>query len=303
MTITEQTVVRLRRTDIRPLYRQPRESFDYDRLTELAASLRERGQLQPVIVRRSDDPLAPYSLVDGERRWRAAELAKMDTLLATVSDVGPGDEEFVHSVVANSAREDLSPIEQSRAVARIAAMPDYSLSQRDGLQKLAAVFGRSTTWITTMLKLDGAAPEVKTLVEDGKLSTGAAAQLAGVKSAARQAEIGKRIASQPMRQSAADNAVRNAVRVEQVREGKPLKALPGTGRSAGSADRQLVAELVGRAAEATESVLDLPVARLRAAYAGHPKELASAVKRVSAASAALEQLRGALATLTKESAT
>lgn len=302
MTIAEQTVVRIRRSDIRPLFQQPRESFDYDRLVDLAESMRERGQLQPVIVRATGDKTVPYDLVDGERRWRAAELAQIDSLLAVVSSVGKGDDHFIESVVANSAREDLTPLEQSRAVARIAAMDGYDPSQKNGLTKLAAVFGRSTGWVTHMLKLDHLAPEVKALVEERKLSPTAAAQLAEVKSPERQAEIGKRVAERPMRSSAAMNAVRNAVRVEQVREGRDLKPVPGTSRSTGAADRQLVAELVGRATEATESVLDLPVARLRAAYADHPKELAAAVKRARDACAALEQLRNALLKLTGNAA-
>lgn len=303
MTIATQSVVSIRRVDISPMYQQPRENFDYDRLTELAASMRERGQLQPVVVRATGKKDAPYSIVDGERRWRAAEIAKLDTMLAIVSDVPAGDAAYVDAVVANSAREDLTPLEQSRAVARIAAMPEYRVRDAEGLRKLAAVFGRSPSWARTMLNLNGVAPEVKTLVEAGKLSVTSAAKLVEVKSPARQAEIGKRIAASPMRQPAADNAVRNAVRVEHVREGREPQRLPGTAaRNSASADVRLVREKLGVASECAENLLDLPVARLRQAYAANPKALAEAVALVTGAIAALGQLRGALAKLSQEKA-
>lgn len=301
MIAAGENVISIPRAKIRPLYKQPRESFDYDRITELAASMRERGQLQPIIVRATGDATVPYELVDGERRWRAAEVAEVSHLLALVSQVGKGDEHYVQSVVANSAREDLTPMEQSRAVARIAMMPGYDPRSREGVAKLAAVFGRSPGWVAHMLKLDQLAPEVKTLVEERKLPAMAAAQLASVKSPFRQAEIGKRIASHPMRSSAVDNATRNAVRVEHVREGREVK-VPGTNRGSAVSDLRLVAELVGRVAESAESLLDLPVARLRDAYAGKTRDLSAVIDRTQSAIAALQQLQQALVKLPKGSA-
>lgn len=288
----------IRRELIQPFFRQPRESFDYDRLAELADSLRERGQLNPIVVRvlhnaKSDGP--KYEICDGERRWRAAGIAKLDTLLAIVSDVGPGDAQFVLSVVANSAREDLTPLEQSRAVARIAAMPEYNTRDQAGLRKLAAVFGRSSSWARQMLNLNGVAPEVKSLVETGKLSVSSASKLADIKSPARQAEIGKRIASSPMRSRAAENAVRNAIKVERVREGKMPLAVPGTkDRNTTGADVRLMRDKMAVITEATEGMLDLPVARLRHAYEANPKALAEAVTLLGNAAAIIAQLRSAL---------
>lgn len=297
-----QNVISIPRTSIRPFVGQPRESFSYDRLTELAASMRERGQLQPVIVRATGKSGAPWELVDGERRWRAAAIAGIDTMLAIEVEAGTSAEQYVNSVVANSAREDLTPVEQSRSVARIALMPGYDPRTRDGLAKLAAVFGRSPSWVASMLKLDGLAPEVKSLVEARKLPATAAVQLADVKSPARQAEIGQRLAAQPLRNNALTSALRNAVRVEHVREGREAKPVPGTHqRSTAAADAQLVSELVGRIAESAESLLDLPVTRLRAAYAGRPAELKAAVDRTKETIEGLRQVMQALLKL-RESA-
>lgn len=296
-------VISIPRLKIKPFTGQPREEFGYDRLRELAESMRERGQLQPLIVRAAEGGKEPWQLVDGERRWRAAELAGIETLLAIVSDVKGGDDQYIASIIANSAREDLSPVEQSRAVARVAAMPEFkqSSTQGDWLRKIAKVFGKSTTWVDQMIKLDGCAPEVKTMVETRKMSTPVAVELSSMKSHARQAEVGKRISAQPMRQGAAINAAKQAAQVERVREGGDAKQLPGTrGRNSALQDLRLVEELVGRLADTAESALDLPVARLREAFAGKKSELSKAIARISGAVDALDQLQQSLERLSEE---
>jgi ParB family transcriptional regulator, chromosome partitioning protein len=285
---------------VRPCYGQPREDFAQDRLVELADSLRTHGQIQPATVRRlNGDDGKLYELVDGERRWRALQLIDEPYIRVLVVHVDDSDSQYVAAVVANSAREELSPVEKSRAVARIAAMPEFAnLPTKEALwRKLGSVFGHSHVWVRDMLKLDQVAPEVKTLVENEQLTVATARHLADVQSPERQAEIGQRVAKQKLRGPAAENAVKEALKVEQLREGRreqPRK--PGAPpRNSASNDARVVAELVGRIHQSGESLLDMPSSRLREAYTVRPADLDKTLKAVREAITALEQLRDALA--------
>jgi ParB family transcriptional regulator, chromosome partitioning protein len=296
-----QKVISVPVTSVRPCYGQPREDFSQDRLMELAESLREHGQTQPATVRRlNGDDGKLYELIDGERRWRALQLIDESMIRVIVTRVDSSDAQYVAAVVANSAREELSPIEKSRAVARIAAMPKYANLSKEALwHALGRVFGHSHIWVRDMLQLDQVAPEVKTLVEERRLPAGAAKHLAEVKSPARQAAIGKRVARQDLRGPAAANAVKMALKVEELREGRREKprAAGAPPRNSHSNDARFVAELVGRINQSGEALLDMPIARLREAYTARPQDCRKALKEIAEAMSALQQLRDALATL------
>lgn len=293
---------RLKVSEIAPFYEQPRQEFDDERTAELAESLREKGQVEPVVVRRSPKGVdRPFQLISGERRWRAAQLIGLSHLEAVVrEDVGSDDEQFELAVAANAAREDLTPIDQARTVKRLAEMPArLGLKGQALVKSLAGVFGRSTTWIDQHLRLAGLAPEVQALVESGELKKDAAVALADIKQPERQAEIAKRVAGQNLRAGVAINAVKQQVRVEQARAGEAPRS-GGTGRPArgvgatASSDAKLVADLVARARQAADSALDMPVTRLTAAYRMRPAERAAVLGAVDTAIQKLRRLRAAL---------
>ncbi|MEJ7783234.1 MAG: ParB/RepB/Spo0J family partition protein [Solirubrobacteraceae bacterium] len=143
--------------------RQPRTSFDDETLQALAESVRERGILQPVLVR----PVAGgrYELIAGERRWRAAQLAGLDEVPALVRDRDDA-EALEIALIENMAREDLNPVEEARACA--ALVEELGLTREDVGRRV----GRSRVAVSNLLRLLDLPDEVLTLLERGRLTEG-----------------------------------------------------------------------------------------------------------------------------------
>jgi ParB family transcriptional regulator, chromosome partitioning protein len=148
---------------IAPNPRQPRRSFEEEPLVALADSLRERGVLQPVLVR--PVPGGTYELIAGERRWRAAQLAGLESVPAMVR---PHDdaESLELALIENMAREDLNPLEEARAVA--ALVEELGLTREDVGRRV----GRSRVAISNLLRLLELPDEALALIELGVLSQG-----------------------------------------------------------------------------------------------------------------------------------
>lgn len=148
---------------IRPNKAQPRKRFDEGALEALAGSVKERGVLQPVLVR--PEPGGSYELVAGERRWRAAQLAGLQTMPAIVQQRDDGVSLEV-ALIENMAREDLNPVEEARAVA--ALVEELGLTREDVGRKV----GRSRVAISNLLRLLDLPDEALELLEQGRLSEG-----------------------------------------------------------------------------------------------------------------------------------
>ena len=148
---------------------QPRIRFDEGGLRGLAESIRENGLVQPVIVRRKG---TGYELIAGERRWRAAQLAGLTSILAVVRDV-PDDKLLELALIENIQREDLNAIEEALAY--------KNLIEAAGLTQevLAQRVGRDRSYITNYLRLLRLPDDLQGLVQDGRLSTGHARTLLG----------------------------------------------------------------------------------------------------------------------------
>jgi len=146
-----------------PNPRQPRRSFDEDALLALSGSMRERGVLQPVLIR----PVAggTYELVAGERRWRAAQLAGLDTIPALVR-ARDDAESLEAALIENMAREDLNPVEEARACA--ALVEELGLTR----ESVGLRVGRSRVAVTNLLRLLDLPDEVLELLGRGDLSAG-----------------------------------------------------------------------------------------------------------------------------------
>jgi ParB family chromosome partitioning protein len=142
---------------------QPRKRFDQDALQALAESVKDRGVVQPVLVR--PRPGGTYELVAGERRWRAAKLAGLETLPALVQDRDDAQTLEV-ALIENMAREDLNPIEAARAVA--ALVEELGLTREEVGRRL----GRSRVAVSNLLRLLDLPDEALVLVEDGSLTEG-----------------------------------------------------------------------------------------------------------------------------------
>jgi ParB family chromosome partitioning protein len=140
---------------IDPNPEQPRLSFDPDSLNDLAASLREHGVLQPILVRPIE--AGRYQLVAGERRWRAAKLAELDTVPALIEEIDD-DTALEISIIENLQREDLSPLDEALMYERMTRDHGYSL------RKLAQKLGKDKGYIENRLRLADAPAEIKQLV-------------------------------------------------------------------------------------------------------------------------------------------
>lgn len=157
---------------VRPNAYQPRRRFDPARLEELAASIREGGILQPLIVRRTGDG---YELVSGERRLQAARLAGLPTVPVILRDLDDR-QMLVLALVENLQREDLNPVDEAEALGRLAE--EFGLSH----DEVGRVVGKSRTHVTNMLRVRRLPQQVRAFLAEGRLTVGHAKALAGVES-------------------------------------------------------------------------------------------------------------------------
>src|SRR4051794_3282967 len=148
---------------VAPNPEQPRKRFDDEALQALADSVKERGVLQPVLVR--PRPGGTYELVAGERRWRAARLAGLETLPALVQERDDA-RSLEDALIENMAREDLNPIEAARAVAGL--VEELGLTREEVGRRV----GRSRVAVSNLLRLLDLPDDALALVEDGSLSEG-----------------------------------------------------------------------------------------------------------------------------------
>lgn len=165
---------------IHPNPKQPRKHFDADKLDELAASIREQGVLQPVIVRRAADD--GYELIAGERRWRAAGRAGYQEIPALIKDCSDRDALKV-SLVENVQREDLDPLEEAEAYSRL--VREHGLTQ----EEVGQAVGRSRSAITNAMRLLKLPEKILAMLADGRLTAGHARALMTLKDDRDQLEL------------------------------------------------------------------------------------------------------------------
>ena len=167
--------------NIKPLPGNPRKHFDEAALNELAASIATRGVIQPIIVRPHPEG-AGYQLVAGERRWRAAQKARLHEIPALVRDLTER-EVMALALIENLQREDLNPVEEARAYHR--------LSEQEGMIQvdIAKMVEKSRSHVANMMRLMTLPDPVLDLIEQGTLSVGHARALVGRDDAAELAEI------------------------------------------------------------------------------------------------------------------
>ena len=157
--------------DILPNPRQPRTTMEPASLAELAASIREHGLIQPLIVTRSrPTDRAPYQLIAGERRWRAAQMAGLSTVPVLLKEATP-QQSLELALVENIQRADLNPLEEAEAFQ--ALMADFGLSQ----QEVADQVGKSRVAVANTVRLLRLPHQVKALLAQGTLSEGHARAL------------------------------------------------------------------------------------------------------------------------------
>ncbi|MDA0998592.1 MAG: ParB/RepB/Spo0J family partition protein [Proteobacteria bacterium] len=161
---------------------QPRHRIDATAIDALAQSIREKGILQPLLVRRDAGNANSYEIIAGERRWRAAQLAKLHELPVIIRDFDDQTTLEV-AVIENIQREDLSPIEEADAFQRM--IDEFGRTQ----EEVAQLVGKSRPHIANTLRLLALNPRIKAMVDTGELSAGHARTLIGAKHADQLADI------------------------------------------------------------------------------------------------------------------
>lgn len=150
---------------------QPRKTFSENELAELAASIREKGVLQPILLRPVKNRDYNYEIVAGERRYRASKMAGLAEIPALVKQL-ENQNAMEIALIENVQRENLNPIEESAAYINLMEQCDYTLSD------VSRLIGKSESYIKNMVRLNGLPTDVKKMVEQGEISASHARAIA-----------------------------------------------------------------------------------------------------------------------------
>ena len=163
-------------SEIVPNRYQPRKNFDVDSLDDLSNSIKERGVIQPIIVRKSKLENSKYEIIAGERRWLAARKAGLHDIPVIITDVDDL-KSLEFAIVENVQRHDLNPLEEAQGYKRL--IDEFSYDQ----EKVSKFIGKSRSYITNSLRLLSLPQEVLNFVENKKISVGHAKILVGLDNA------------------------------------------------------------------------------------------------------------------------
>ena len=163
-------------SDIHPNKYQPRKIFDEDNLNDLTQSIKERGILQPIIVRKSSDDNSKFEIIAGERRWLAAQRANLPEVPVVITEADDL-KSLEFAIVENVQRHDLNPLEEAQGYKRL--IDEFSYDQ----EKVSKFIGKSRSHITNSLRILTLPLEVIKLIETQKLTAGHAKILVGLENA------------------------------------------------------------------------------------------------------------------------
>jgi ParB family transcriptional regulator, chromosome partitioning protein len=163
-------------SEIIPNKFQPRKNFDEENLNDLVNSIRERGIIQPIIVRKSEDQISKYEIIAGERRWLAAQKAGLHEVPAVITEADDL-KSLEFAIVENVQRHDLNPLEEAQGYQRL--INEFSYDQ----EKVSKFIGKSRSHVTNCLRILSLPEEILKLIENKKLSAGHAKILVGLENA------------------------------------------------------------------------------------------------------------------------
>ena len=175
-TKVETKTNKLSLSEIIPNKYQPRKNFDEEMLNDLTNSIKERGVIQPIIVRKSNSENSKYEIIAGERRWLAARKAGLHNIPVVVTEADDL-KSLEFAIVENVQRHDLNPLEEAKGYKRL--IDEFSYDQ----EKVSKFIGKSRSYITNSLRLLNLPQDVLRLVEDKKISAGHAKILVGLENA------------------------------------------------------------------------------------------------------------------------
>ncbi len=198
----ESGVVEIDVAEIKSSPRQPRKKFSEERMEELVASIREKGVIQPILLRRIS---SGYQIVVGERRWRAALKAGLEKIPALVKEVS--DRETLElALIENLQREDLNPLEEAGAYRQL--MEEFGLTQ----EEIAARVGKDRSTVTNILRLLRLPPFVQDQILQAKISLGHARAILSLENEQEQIRVCKRIISRELSVRQTEQLIRSLKR-------------------------------------------------------------------------------------------
>ena len=209
-------VQHLRIDAIVPNRYQPRQSFSPQELAELTASLKQNGLLQPILVRRKGDGI--YEIISGERRWRAAKEAGMETIQAVIRNCGD-EESVVLALIENIQRADLNPMEMAKTYHRM--MNEFGLTQDTIAQRVDCE--RSS--IANIVRLINLPSEIQQLIETSQISMGHAKVILGLHEQSEQLRVAKLVVANVLSVRETEKLVESAS-VAKKRGTKELQRTP-----------------------------------------------------------------------------
>jgi len=196
---------------IRPGKFQPRKTFDEQALEDLAASIRNQGLVQPIVVREIGTSM--YEIIAGERRWRAAQRAELVKIPAIIKQAD--DESVVAmSLIENVQREDLNPIEQAQALQRL--VEDFDLTH----QQVADAVGKSRVAVTNYLRLNNLGSSIQAMLATGSIEMGHARALLGLPDS-DQESFARNIVQKRMSVREVERAIQKAKKPPSEKVAKP----------------------------------------------------------------------------------
>ena len=185
-------------SDIVPNKYQPRKIFDEDNLNDLTQSIKERGILQPIIVRKSNDDNSKFEIIAGERRWLAAQRANLHEVPVVITEADDL-KSLEFAIVENVQRHDLNPLEEAQGYKRL--IDEFSYDQ----EKVSKFIGKSRSHITNSLRILTLPADVIALIETQKLTAGHAKILVGLENASF---VAKKIIEKKLSVRKAENFVK-----------------------------------------------------------------------------------------------
>ncbi len=196
--------------DIMPNLNQPRKTFQEDKIEELAASIKEHGIIQPIVVRKQENG---YEIVAGERRWRAARKAELSQVPCLVREL-TDEQNMLFAIIENMQREDLNPIEEAEGLQRM--MQTFGMTQ----EQVSKSVGKSRPYIANALRLLKLPQDIIHQISEGNLSAAHGRTLAGIEDDAVKEKLCEKILKEGLSVRETEQAV-NALAKPQKK--KPVK--------------------------------------------------------------------------------
>ncbi len=211
-TETEKDVKKVKITQIEPNKTQPRTDFDEEKIEELAESIREYGLIQPIVVKLNKNGF--YTIIAGERRWRASRLAGLKEIPAVIKDVSEQTEKEI-TLIENIQRENLNALEEAAGIKELIDV--YGLTQDEVAQKI----GRSRPYVANILRLLNLPEEVQKMVREEAISQGHARALLSLNNNILAQEIAKKVIAEEMSVRQLESYINGLTKVKTIK--KPTK--------------------------------------------------------------------------------